>query len=168
MNLPEVITPSLIDHIRQSYRLPWNGLHGWDHWVRVWEIGQRLSALNGTNQIVVALFAFTHDMARENEGSDLEHGPRAARRIRSELQGTYFKLPTFELGLLTEAVEKHTDGDTVANLTIQTCWDSDRLDLGRAWITPHPDRLCTPEAKDPAMIEWAHRRSVAWREASYH
>ena len=161
--LPAIVTPQLIDHIRSTYRLPWEGLHGWDHWVRVWEIGSRLAQKNGANIDVVALFAFTHDMARDNEGGDYKHGPEASRRILSELQGKFFELPAHDLDLLTEAVELHTAGHTEAHLTVQTCWDSDRLDLGRAGIIPHPSRLCTPEARDPAMLEWAYKRSVAWR-----
>ncbi len=84
-NIPDVITPALIEHIRRTYQLNWNGIHGWDHWVRVWENGLRLASQNGANQTVVALFAFTHDMARLNDRFDPLHGPRAAKRIKKEL-----------------------------------------------------------------------------------
>ena len=42
---------------------------------------------------------------------------------------------------------------------LQTCWDSDRLDLGRVGITPHPNRLCTAVAKRPEPIKWADGRA---------
>jgi uncharacterized protein len=158
--LPEIITTELIDHIRETYRLNWNGLHGWAHWVRVWENGLRLAQLNGANQKVVALFAFTHDMARQNDGTDHGHGKRAANRILSELQGHFFNLSPEELNQLVQAVSQHTDGLTQADITVQTCWDADRLDLGRAGFVPHPNRLCTPQAKDPETIQWAYRRSL--------
>jgi uncharacterized protein len=45
------------------------------------------------------------------------------------------------------------------DITIQTCWDSDRLDLGRVGITPHPRRLCTEAAKRPTTIKWADARA---------
>lgn len=162
MDLPAVISPALIDEIRSAYRLNWQGLHGWDHWVRVWEIGQRLAQRNGANMSVVALFAFTHDMSRNSDGADLAHGPRAAHRIR-ELHGTFFELSPVELDQLTQAVKLHTAGLCKGDLTVRTCWDSDRLDLGRAGITPNPKKLCTAEARDPQMIAWAHERSQAWR-----
>lgn len=44
-------------------------------------------------------------------------------------------------------------------MTIQTCWDSDRLDLGRVGITPHPSKLCTEVVKTKKMIQWADGRA---------
>ena len=44
-------------------------------------------------------------------------------------------------------------------MTIQTCWDADRLDLIRAGITPDPNHLCTAAAKEPKIIRWANARS---------
>jgi uncharacterized protein len=43
-------------------------------------------------------------------------------------------------------------------VTIQTCWDADRLDLGRVGVTPHPSRLCTEVARRPEILEWADGR----------
>jgi uncharacterized protein len=43
---------------------------------------------------------------------------------------------------------------------VQTCWDADRLDLGRVGKRPDPRRLCTPAARDRDVIEWAYRRSL--------
>jgi len=157
--LPEIITPQLIEYIKGNYRLNWNGIHGWQHWVRVHENGLHLARKNGANQTVVALFAFTHDMARRNDGWDQGHGGRAAQRIQNDLQGRFFNLPEADLELLVTAVKLHTDGLVQANLTVKTCWDSDRLDLGRVGYRPDPKRLCTAEAKDPGTIEWAFRRS---------
>jgi uncharacterized protein len=44
-------------------------------------------------------------------------------------------------------------------VTIPTCWDSDRLDLGRVGIMPHPSRLCTDAAERPETIKWAEGRA---------
>jgi uncharacterized protein len=163
MDLPVGISQELIDYIKKTYVLHWNGIHGYAHWVRVYENGMRLAGLNGANQLVVTLFAFTHDMARQNDGADYQHGPRAAERIRTELQGRFFQLPSADLTLLTEAVRLHTAGLVDADLTVQTCWDSDRLDLARAGITPSLARLCTPQARDPEIIAWAVDRSINYR-----
>ena len=48
---------------------------------------------------------------------------------------------------------------THPDITIQTCWDSDRLDLGRVGVMPHPSRLCTVPAKASDMILWADGRA---------
>ena len=45
-------------------------------------------------------------------------------------------------------------------MTVQTCWDADRLDLGRVGIRPLAERLCTDVARDPVLIEWAYQRSI--------
>lgn len=159
MDLPEIITSELIDYLKKTYLLNWNGVHGWAHWVRVYENGMRLAKQNGASETIVALFAFTHDMARDSEGWDTTHGPRAAERIRTELQGKFFTLPPEDLALLTQAVAQHTRGLLQADITVQTCWDADRLDLGRVGIHPDPARMCTSEASDPATIRWAYERS---------
>lgn len=161
MELPAEISPILIDYIRKKYTLHWEGLHGWDHWIRVCETGLRLARINGADPLVVALFAFTHDMARLNDGFDPQHGPRAARRIEHDLQGKIIDLTPQQLSWLVDAVKRHTFGHMKADLTVMTCWDSDRLDLGRVGTHPIPERLCTAAARDPEIIDWAFRRSQA-------
>jgi len=160
MELPVEISPELIKYIKKTYVLRWEGIHGWAHWVRVYQNGTRLAQLNGANQMVVSLFAFTHDMARLSDRHDSEHGPRAAERILNELQGRFIQLNPMELDLLTEAVRLHTRGLMEADITVQTCWDADRLDLARAGIRPAPHRLCTPQARDPEILAWAIERST--------
>jgi uncharacterized protein len=46
------------------------------------------------------------------------------------------------------------------DVTVQTCWDADRLDLGRVGIRPVASRLCTPAARAPDVIAWAYARSL--------
>ncbi len=38
--------------------------------------------------------------------------------------------------LLLQACRGHGDGHVQADVTVQVCWDSERLDLGRAGIIP--------------------------------
>jgi uncharacterized protein len=64
-----------------------------------------------------------------------------------------------DLGLLTYACAHHSEGFTEANITVQTCWDADRLDLGRVYIKPDPKRMCTDAAKSQALLKWAYERS---------
>jgi uncharacterized protein len=74
-----------------------------------------------------------------------------------------FELGSDELNDLVTACKGHSDGLCEGSVTVLTCWDADRLDLGRVGIKPHPNRLCTDAARDPAVIEWVYRRSIGVR-----
>ena len=151
---------SVLATVLEKYVLAPSGIHGVVHWARVFENGMHLAEQTGANVQVVKLFAVLHDSKRRNDGRDPQHGPRAAEFAR-ELRGTVFDLPDHEFSLLCRACEGHTHERTHPDITIQTCWDSDRLDLGRVGITPRPGRLCTAIAKSRKTIEWANRRAVA-------
>jgi uncharacterized protein len=150
--------PLILHAVLEDYALPWDGDHGIAHWARVLENGLRLAGETGANIEVVRLFAILHDCRRINEGSDPDHGPRAAEFART-LRGRLFDLPEPEFRLLYRACAGHTHERTHPDATIRTCWDADRLDLGRVGITPHPSRLCTEAAKRPEMIKWADGRA---------
>jgi uncharacterized protein len=145
--------------ILEDYALPWDGFHGIAHWARVLENGLRLAPETGALIEVVQLFAVLHDCRRINEGEDPDHGPRAAE-LRRELKGVVFDLPDREFRLLRRACAGHTHERTHPDVTIQTCWDADRLDLGRVGIMPEPDYLCTEVAKRPDTIRWADGRAT--------
>ena len=66
-----------------------------------------------------------------------------------------------ELRLLELACREHSSGRIHADVTVQTCWDADRLDLGRVGIKPNPAYLCTEEAREPKIIAAAYDRSLA-------
>lgn len=148
----------LIKAILSDYQLPLSGDHGVVHWARVHENGLRVAEQSGANILVVRLFAIFHDSRRENEYSDPDHGVRGAE-FAKQLRGELFELSDAEFNLLYKAYQGHTHEKTHPDITIQTCWDSDRLDLGRVGITPHPSRLCTDYAKLPKTIQWANRRA---------
>jgi uncharacterized protein len=157
-----MIAQELMDEIRRVFPLSLDGIHGEAHWARVCENGRRLAETTGADFEIVELFAYLHDSKRFNDGWDLEHGRRAASFVRT-LQGSLLTLPEEKLEQLAYACAHHSDGLTEADVTVQTCWDADRLDLGRIHIKPDPSRLCTSAAKDPATIEAAYRRSQASR-----
>lgn len=142
-----------------EYELSLQGIHGIAHWARVLENGLRIAASTGANVEIVSLFAVLHDSRRVEEGYDPNHGPRAAdfaRRIRPRL----IDLPDDRFELLCQACAGHTVEHTHADLTVRTCWDADRLDLGRVGVAPHPSRLCTDFAKRPSTIKWADGRAA--------
>ena len=155
-----ILTRDLVAVIRRGFSLPWRGFHGAPHWARVRENGLRLVPLTGANQKVVELFAFLHDSQRRNDNSDTEHGHRAALFAAAMAEQGYIDLEPDELAELMTACQGHSDGLRDGSATVQTCWDADRLDLGRVGIKPSPHYLCTEAARDPAMIEWAYKRSL--------
>lgn len=159
MDISPLITQEFLDFLKRHYPLHWEGLHGFQHWLRVRENGLRLAELNGANQKVVEYFAFTHDIQRKSDGYDPGHGARACKFIRTHLLDRLDLTPE-EINQLCEATSRHTNGSCHLDLTINTCWDSDRLDLMRAGIRPNPKYLCTPQARDPQIIAWAIQRSV--------
>lgn len=154
-----IISQELIYAIRNEYVLDWRGIHGISHFQRVREIGLRLAKQTGAKANLVELFAFLHDAKRRNDHVDPKHGARAARFAR-HLRGSIFFLSDHECEILDYACRFHTKGLTEADVTVQVCWDSDRLDLGRAGIRPKAKYLCTPQAQDPKFIARAYRRSV--------
>jgi len=155
------VSKELVTAIRKSYRLDWNGIHGVAHWSRVRDIGLRLAEKTGANPLVVELFAFIHDSQRHDDGYDPEHGKRAVKFARGLRERSIIEMADAEFNLLTHACELHTFGETEGDVTVLTCWDADRLDLGRVGIVPIAEKLCTHAAKNPSMLEWAYKRSIS-------
>ena len=116
------------------------------HWKSVLENGHNLASETGANLKVVELFSVLHDARRQNENHDPEHGHRAAALAR-ECNGNWFDLEDVEMQDLDDACYYHADGYTKHTITVMTCWDSDRLDLGRVGIKPAAKYLCTRTAK---------------------
>jgi uncharacterized protein len=155
----ELILPVILQAVLEDYALPWNGDHGFAHWARVLENGERLAGESGANLDVVRLFAVLHDSKRVCEYSDPAHGPRAAA-FATRLRGRLFEMPDREFRLLLRACAGHTHERTHPDATIRTCWDADRLDLGRVGITPDPYWLGTDAARRPETIRWADERAT--------
>ncbi len=147
---------------RKRFPLSLHGIHGVPHWQRVRENGLRLAKETGADPLLVELFAFLHDCCREDDQSDPGHGERAALFVAS-LQGSLLHLDTEDLDLLYQAIRDHSLGLTRGPITVLTCWDADRLDLGRVGVRPQPQHLCTGPARNKGIIEWAYKRSLLSR-----
>jgi uncharacterized protein len=134
-------------------------VHGPDHWRRVERNALILASKSGANLSVVRLFAVFHDSCRENDDYDPDHGKRGAA-LATAWRGKYFDLPDDLFERLHYACTWHTDRHHHEDATIATCWDADRLDLGRVGITPHPKYLNTELAKEIALhgtiSPWLH------------
>ncbi len=165
MRTDRVDRAALLRHLRDQFRLDWHGWHGVAHWARVRANGLVLARQTGANTHVLELFAFFHDAARENEGEDQRHGGRGAR-LAQDLQGRFFEATSDEMELLKLACRGHSDGLIecedlrqwpLEQSTVLTCWDADRLDLGRVGIRPLARYLCTEAARQQSVIDAAYR-----------
>ncbi len=151
----------LLRFLRNQFAIDWHGHHGAPHWARVRANGLMLAPLTGANRHVVELFAFFHDACRVNEHVDDGHGARGAD-LAGRLKGRFFEATDEEMDLLAHACRYHSDGRSQGDATVLTCWDADRLDLGRVGITPRADRLCTAAARQATMLATANARAQAW------
>jgi uncharacterized protein len=115
-----------------------------------------LATVRHGDLLVAELFSYLHDSQRENEWTDPGHGERAAEYAVS-LNTRFFDLAPSQLDLLTNAMRFHSDGELHMNATIQSCWDADRLDLGRVGKRPH--RKYLSEYAHP-LIEDAYEWSI--------
>ncbi len=157
--MTDLLNPGLIQTILVEYPLPWFGVHGISHWARVLENGLRLAAETGANVRVVQYFAVFHDSRRLNEQIDPGHGQRGGDFARS-LRGVEVNLSDSEFDLLYLACRDHTDGHTNGDITVRTCWDADRLDIGRVGFTVLRRYLGTEAAKSNELMAWAYERSI--------
>ena len=117
--------------------------HGLEHWNQVEFNGLLLASKTGADITVVRLFALFHDCRRMDDAYDAEHGPRAEEFIKRCLAEKRFELDEERLEKLCSACRLHTRERRTGDITIDTCFDADRLDLGRVGIRPMEDKMAT-------------------------
>ena len=139
------------DHVTSQFQGDWTSLHGPSHWRRVERNALLLATRTQANVAIVRLFAIFHDSARVHDGWDDGHGARGAEYAKS-LRGVVYDLTDDEFELLHYACVWHTNGMQHDDPTIATCWDADRLDLGRVGIMPDPNRMCTVFGREIARV----------------
>ena len=122
--------------------------HSLSHWKRVEENGLHLASINGADILVISLFSYLHDARRIHEGDDDGHGVRAAKLLDQLISAGIINISDLQYKQLSKALIWHnSDKAKSDDITIQSCWDADRLDLGRVGIKPDPNRLFTEEGK---------------------
>jgi uncharacterized protein len=131
------------------FRCGAHSIHGPSHWQRVDEFGLNIAKASGADLTVVRLFALLHDSCRQDEGADLNHGTRAAEML-NRIVPAVFAIDPGRFDLLKEAIRLHTSGLTTNEPTIGTCWDADRLDIGRVGMTPSAQYMSTEAGKNMA------------------
>jgi uncharacterized protein len=130
------------EHVTRRFQCGRDSVHGPSHWRRVERNGLFIAVRNGAVEEVVRLFAVFHDSRREHDGWDQSHGARGAAYAAS-LRGVLFQLSDEHFELLDYACKWHTHGRLSDDLTIGSCWDADRLDLGRVGIEPETRYMST-------------------------
>jgi len=130
----------LIALIKSEFKLDWQGIHGANHWARVLHHGKNIGQIRKADLLVVELFGFMHDSCRLDDAKDPKHGQRAAEFAHG-IHGDFYQLDARQLDTLCYAMKHHSDGEVSTDKTIQTCWDADRLDLGRVGSFPSPKFL---------------------------
>jgi uncharacterized protein len=154
----KVVTQPYLDFLTHQYQLSHNGMHGIEHWLRVLINGRLLAAQSGADIEVVEHFALLHDAQRQDEYRDIQHGGRAAD-FAASMMGDWVHLNSTQMYQLSEACRYHSMGRLSKDITIQTCWDADRLDLGRVGERPNPTYLGNKAARDKEFIKAALLRS---------
>lgn len=126
----------------KDFVLPEPTEHGPSHWKRVEQNGLILAQKNGAREDVVRLFAVFHDSKRRSEFDDPDHGRRGAD-FAKQLRNVLYQIDDTGFDLLYKACEIHTSAKTCTDITIGTCLDADRLDLGRVGIEPDEAYMST-------------------------
>lgn len=134
------------------------GIHGVNHWYRVYENCLMLWRHNtdvydvpNQDDWFFWNFAMLHDCCRLYDTTDPGHGARAAKMIPDN-DSEFNKV-------LRHAILGHTNGKVSTNYAVAICWDADRLDLDRVNIAPDPKLMSTDagryyaEAMKPEMRE---------------
>ena len=154
-----MLDKKLIERIKSDYGMNIDGTHGIRHWGRVLENGRKIAETNGANMVVVELFAVLHDSHRRTEHFDPYHGKRAAEYV-SKLRGELIHLADDAFRLLCQACRGHTANPPCHDVTVRTCRDADRLDIGRVGKRISERYLFSDIAKNPNFLKEAYDRSI--------
>ncbi|MDG1299824.1 MAG: hypothetical protein P8N81_07730, partial [Paracoccaceae bacterium] len=155
----EILNQKFFEYLAEQFSLDHNGAHGYHHWLRVLYNGRLLCSRNSANIKVVELFSLLHDSKRSNKKSDPEHGERAAI-FAETMRGTWFTVTDKELQLLQDACILHSEGLRDKDVTIQTCWDADRLDNYYTEVDFNFSLLSDDLAKQELIIFEAGQRAL--------
>jgi uncharacterized protein len=143
----------LLDLIISQFKLDIDGDHGISHWRKVLDIGNYLAKETKADIKIINFFAYLHDAKKEDDAYDSEHGRKAGVFAQELFAKKLLPLSEEQLGRLLFACQYHADGMVKKDdITIQTCWDADRLDLWRVGVMPDKELLSTDFAKQSVLI----------------
>ena len=140
-------------------------IHGIEHWHQVEYNGMMLALRTGADIDIVRLFAIFHDSKRFDDGHDPEHGERGAEFAKECREAKLFEIDDARFEKLYHACKFHTHERSNDDPTISTCYDADRLDLGRVGFPQDPEKVATSLGSRIAKQSRKERVSVfAMRE----
>lgn len=135
--------------------IPIDSIHGYNHWKNVEKIGHYIADKNGADKEVISAFAFLHDIGRTRESEEAGHGKEAFKIITEQLSKDKLELSADQYRKLLDAVFQHDMANAESDdITVQTCWDADRLDLPRVYIFPDRELLYTKEGKSEETFNY--------------
>ncbi|MCF0221360.1 MAG: hypothetical protein HUK19_03615 [Fibrobacter sp.] len=132
-------------------------IHGLDHWRQVEFNGLMLAKKTQADITVVRLFALFHDSKREDDGYDEVHGLRGAEFARKCREEKLFEITDEQFDKLYHACANHTTERSSGDATIDTCYDADRLDLGRVGFNLNPQKMATAQGQLIAKKSLRHQ-----------
>lgn len=143
--------------------------HGESHWKGVALVGLEIARKTpGVDIEILLAFAMLHDIMRENEDDDPEHGARAGRLflrlVNADLLEYFRPTDGVRTATLYNALVGHCCEPVSADPTVGACWDADRLTLWRVGIEPRDEFLSTHAAKlsSTRVLGWElARRQIA-------
>ncbi|KPK51654.1 MAG: hypothetical protein AMS22_10545 [Thiotrichales bacterium SG8_50] len=157
-------TNTIIKRLMPFAGHPRSRIHGPAHWARVHRFGQALSEhldLSRDGTQCVAVFAWTHDLARIDDGGGNQHAHDGASLLDPAWATVFPDLSVEQVELVRTAVRYHSDGltaeaayyhgyfdhlghdDDEVIAIIGCCWDADRLDLLRLGAQPKTRYMST-------------------------
>ena len=140
-------------------------VHGIEHWHQVEFNGLFLASRTGADVDIVRLFAIFHDSKRFDDGYDPEHGERGAEFAKDCREAKLFEIDDERFDKLYHACKFHTHELRNDDVTISTCYDADRLDLGRVGFPLDPQKMATSFGSQIASLSLKQQVSVfAMRE----
>jgi uncharacterized protein len=167
----------LVSPVRQFH----SAIHGPRHSAHVSRFGHLLAEAMGLPaqaRVCVEVFAWTHDLARRDDGGGAEHAIDGAAYYTEYAPRLFPFLDAVQHEILRLAIAHHADGTVAGELvyagatdhidwdpelleqTIGCCWDADRLDLPRVGVVPRESRMSTPVWE--ALLPLAVRLNRRW------
>ena len=140
-----MINDEILKLLKEHALLFNSDIHGITHWKSVERNGLYLTKFTDADPRVVSLFAYFHDCMREHDGYDVKHGLWGAKFAKHNRE--LLNISDSQIDQLYRACAGHTGGRKPSDVTIATCWDADRLDIGRVGIDVNPAYLFSDEAK---------------------